>query len=318
MTLAKRQLIEKAITDMQKKTSLPLSVLVKSAGVPKSTWFEWKHRKGQETKHNHDTPRNGWTTPDEQKAIIGFCRTNKDMLFGYRYLAWLMVDRNIAFVSPATVYNIMKRNDLIHRWARPAGEEKTKGFDQPKAPNEQWHTDISYIKILGVFYYFISVMDGFSRKILVWGLFTSMDGINVEFLIAKAKERYPDANARIIHDNGKQFVSKDFYDLIALLELCETAASPSHPQSNGKLERFHEIFKTEHVRRTAYTGYDDAKEKMARWIRFYNSERLHGAIMYLTPEEVFAGKKEERIAERREKLHTAYINRRTYWQNQYV
>ena len=76
------------------------------------------------------------------------------------------------------------------------------------------------------------------------------------------------------------------------------------------------LLKTEHVRQTAYLGYEDAKEKMAQWIDFYNNERLHGALPYLTPQDYFAGRKEERLAERREKLHTADINRKAYWLQQ--
>ncbi|WP_276779358.1 hypothetical protein [Treponema succinifaciens] len=59
--------------------------------------------------------------------------------------------KNVAFVRPASVYNIMKEYDLVHKWAKNEGEAKKKGFDQPEAPHEQWHTDISYIKVLGVF-----------------------------------------------------------------------------------------------------------------------------------------------------------------------
>ena len=95
-----------------------------------------------------------------------------------------------------------------------------------------------------------------------------MEGINIELLVARVKEKYPEAKARIIHDNGKQFISKDFKSLISLLELYETAARICHPQSNGKLERFHSTLKTEHVRKTPYFGYEDAKEKMAQWIDF--------------------------------------------------
>lgn len=71
---------------------------------------------------------------------------------------------NAAFVRPASVYNIMKEYGLVHKWAKNEGEAKKKGFDQHEAPHEQWHTDISYIKVLGVFYYFISIMDGYSRR----------------------------------------------------------------------------------------------------------------------------------------------------------
>ena len=63
-------------------------------------------------------------------------------------------------------------------------------------------------------------------------------------------------------------------------------------------------------------SYEDAKEKMAQWIDFYNNERLHGALLYLTPADYFEGRKESRLAERREKLHTADINRKAYWLQQ--
>ena len=74
--------------------------------------------------------------------------------------------------------------------------------------------------------------------------------------------------------------------------------------------------KTEHVRRTAYASYEDAKQKMAQWIDFYNNKRLHGALLYLTPDDYFEGRKETRLAERREKLHNADIKRRAYWLEQ--
>ena len=74
--------------------------------------------------------------------------------------------------------------------------------------------------------------------------------------------------------------------------------------------------KTEHVRKTPYFSYEDAKEKMTQWINFYNNERLHGALLYLTPEDYFAGRKENRLADRREKLHKADIKRKAYWLEQ--
>ena len=140
-----------------------------------------------------------------------------------------------------------------------------------------------------------------------------MEGINIELLVAKVKEKYLEAHARIIHDNGNQFISKDFKDLISVMELYETSARVFHPQSNRKLERFDSTLKTEHVRKTPYFSYEATKEKMTQWINFYNNERLHGALLYLTPEDYFAGRKENRLADRREKLHNADIKRKAYW-----
>jgi transposase InsO family protein len=141
-----------------------------------------------------------------------------------------------------------------------------------------------------------------------------MEGINAEILVTETKELYPEAkDVRLISDNGSQFISKDFQELVLLLELKHTFTSANHPQSNGKLERFHRTLKSEHVRRSAYLNYQDACIRMAQWIVYYNNVRLHSAIWYLTPNDVFNNKTSARLAERKEKLYTACINRREYW-----
>ena len=225
-----------------------------------------------------------------------------------------MIDLDIAYASPATVYNIMKKNGLISRWNK-SGTEHEKGFKQPVSANEQWHTDFSYICIGGIFYYFSAILDGYSRKILVWDLFEDMTELNIEILVTRAKELYPDAKPRIIHDNGRQYLGDDLRKLFAKLSIEDSKTRPFHPQSNGKVERFHRTLKTEHVRRTPYLDYSDAELRMADWITWYNSERLNGAVKYLTPDEVFEGKMNERLAERRNKLHNASKRRQAYWES---
>ena len=312
MSLTIRRLIEKEITRLHNLTGIAIFVLALYAGVSRRTYREWKSRKEQENKHNGYIPRDHWTTPLEEKEIITYCSERMDL--GYRTLCWQMVDANIAFVSPGTVYNMLKRCGLSKKWAE-IGEDAKKGFEQPKSVHEQWHTDISYVKVCGNFYYFISVMDGYSRKILAWGLFQSMEGINAEVVLTRAKELYPDTKPRIITDNGSQFISKDFRELVFLLEIEHTLTSPGHPQSNGKLERFHRTFKCEHIRKSAFMGLEDAKERIGNWIKYYNERRLHAALCYLPPEDIFQGLKNNRLAERKDKMHTALINRRNYWQS---
>jgi transposase InsO family protein len=144
-----------------------------------------------------------------------------------------------------------------------------------------------------------------------------MEGLNAEILVVETKETYPQAaNPRLISDNGSQFISKDFEELFALLEVGHTPASANHPQSNGKLERFRRTLKTGHVRRASYLTYQDACIRLAEWIAYYNSGRLHSAIWYLTPNDVFYGRTAVRLAERKEKLHTAFIKRQEYWRKQ--
>jgi len=313
MSLETRQRAEKEILRIKARTGLPLKTLLIYSGISQRTWSEWMQRRNIQTGHNNNIPKNYYLTPEEITAIVMYCTLNQ--LKGYRMQCWEMVDKNVAFVSCSSVYNIIKRYNLGKKWAE-AVEMKKRGFDQPKAVHEQWHIDFSYVRIAGTFYYFIGILDGYSRKMLAWKLCQNMEGINAEILVIEAKEQYPQAkNVRIISDNGSQFISKDFAELLVFLEFGHTLTSANHPQSNGKLERFYRTLKTEHVRRSAYLNYRDACIRMAHWIAYYNSERLHSAIWYLTPNDVFNGRTPARLAERKEKLYSAFIKRREYWQS---
>jgi len=135
---------------------------------------------------------------------------------------WEMVDRNVAFVSCSRVYNIITRHNLDKKWVE-ATEMRKQGFDQPVAVHEQWHIDFSYIRIGGAFYYFLGILDGYCLKMLNWRLCENMAGINAEILVAETKEHYPEGrNVRLISDNGSQFISKDFEELLLLLEVGHT------------------------------------------------------------------------------------------------
>lgn len=307
-----RTRISNEITELREKTGLPLATLLSGAGISRRTWTDWQKRKNDTTQHNGHIPKAHWLLSTEIDAIVAYAENRTDKkIQGYRRLTWMMIDENIVFASPSSVYRVLKENNLLNMWAKTNDTAKKIGFDQPLTIHEQWHTDISYIRIQSVFYYFVSVMDGFSRKILVWDLFITMEQLTVEIIMMRAKELYPEAKPRLITDNGSQFIAKDFKELLVFLEIDHTFTSPAHPQSNGKLERFHRSFKTEHVRVTSYTSLEQAKQQMSIWIDYYNSERLHSSLNYLTPQEVFEGKMETRLAERKEKLYSARVFRKS-------
>lgn len=115
VSLKTRPLIETEVQKIHEKTEIKVSELVAFAGVSKSTWHERKSRKGIETRHNHETPKLNWYTLEERTAVVKYVLTHKNFLYGYRYLAWQMIDENVAFVRPASVYNIMKEYDLVQK-----------------------------------------------------------------------------------------------------------------------------------------------------------------------------------------------------------
>jgi len=101
---------------------------------------------------------------------------------------------------------------------------------------------------------------------------------DIEIIIQRAKEKFPEAKPRIISDNGPQFIAKDFKEFIRISGMTHVRTSPHYPQSNGKLERFHKTLKGECIRPKTPLSLDDARRLVAEYVEHYNTVRLHSAI----------------------------------------
>ena len=93
---------------------------------------------------------------------------------------------------------------------------------------------------------------GFARRqslgSLDWDLRESMTEAEIEIILQGGKEKYPEAKPRIISDNGPQFIARDFKEFIRISGMTHVRTSPYYPQSNGKLERWHQSLKSECIR----------------------------------------------------------------------
>ena len=224
------------VAEWSGKTGLPAKRFVAWIGIARGKFYEWKKRYGKANEHNGKVPRDHWLEDWEREAIIDFY--DKHPLEGYRRLAFMMLDADIVAVSPSTVYRVLRAAGRLDRWNPPRSRKGT-GFKQPDGPHKHWHIDISYINVAGTFYYFCSVLDGYSRAILHWEIRESMKEADVELIVERAREKYPEAKARVISDNGPQFVARDFKNYIRLAGMTHVRTSPYYPQSNGKIEAFH-------------------------------------------------------------------------------
>lgn len=230
-------------------------------------------------------------------------------LNGYRRLSYMMIDQDVAFVSPGTVYNVLNRAGLMgHR--QNIRSKKGTGFIQPECPHKHWHIDISYINLLGTFYYLCSVLDGFSRFLVHWRLKEAMKEADVELVIEEAREKFPSSRPRIISDNGPQFIAKEFKDYIRLGGMTHVRTAPYYPQSNGKIERWHGALKRECIRPHTLTSLEEAVFEIGQFIDNYNRVRLHSSIGYVTPMDKLEGRAEEIIRVRQIKLNQAREFRR--------
>ena len=185
------------------KTGIHARTLVDGIGIDRSKYYQWKQRYGKVNEHNAWVPRDHWLDVWERQAIIAYQQAHP--LEGYRRLTYMMMDADVVAVSPTSVYRVLKKAGLLARWNGKPSKKGT-GFVQPLKPHEHWHTDVSYINLCGTFYYLCGVLDGFSRYIIHWEIREAMTTRDIEIILQRAKELFPDARPRIISDNGPQFI----------------------------------------------------------------------------------------------------------------
>ena len=284
------------------KTEIAASDFIRRIGIARSKYYDWKHRYGKVNEHNAWIPRDFWLTDFERQAIINYYHDNP--LEGYRRLCYMMIDADIAAVSPSSVYRVLSNADLLNKFNGKKSKKGT-GFVQPLQAHEHWHIDISYINICGTFYYMCSILDGFSRYIVHWEIREAMKESDVEIVLQRAHEKFPDATPRIISDNGPQFISNDFKEFIRISGMTHVKTSPYYPQSNGKLERYHRTIKSTCIRVRTPLSLGDARDIVADFAEYYNTRRLHSAIGYITPKDKLEGRAETILADRDAKLAAA-------------
>lgn len=277
--------------------------LIRSVGISESKFYSWCAHYGEV--RLKERPFNGWwgITVEEERAIVKYRRSHE--FEGYRRLCYQMLDEDVVAVSPASVYRVLKKYELLNRWVPGKDKGKGRGFEQPTKAHQHWHIDISYVKVQCTFYFLICVLDGFSRYIVHSELRVHMQEFDVELVVQRALEKCPEAKPRIISDNGSQFISRDFKEFLGHKELTHVRTSVRHPQSNGKMESFYKTIKRECIRQNSLLGLEDARRVIDNYVEEYNCRRLHSSIYYLAPREVLEGRMADRLKEREEKLQRA-------------
>ena len=154
------------------------------------------------------------------------------------------------------------------------------------------------------------MLDGYSRYLIHWELRESTTEADVEIVLERARQLFPEARPRLISDNGSAYIARDLKLFIRLAGMTHVRTSPQYPQSNGKIERFHRTLKTDAIRRFEPSDPEQARKVVARFVDHYNHRRLHSALGYVTPADYLVGRETEIWNNRDRKLEHARQRRR--------
>ncbi len=298
----------------KKLTEIPTRKLLSYAKLSAGKFYDWQQRYGIPNQHNQQVPKAHWLLAWEKSMIRAYYRRHEYEEEGYRRLCYRMIDEDVVYASPSSVYRVLKEENLLNKFKScPESNQRGRGYVQPTRPHQEWHIDISYVNVLGTFLFLIAIIDGYSRYIVAYDLRVSMREADVEIVLQRAHEKFPSEHPRVISDHGGQFIAKEFNDYIRYVGLTHTLISVGYPQSNGKLERFFGTAKRECIRRNSFLSIKDARKIIDQFIEYYNNKRLHSAIDYVAPLDILLGRKEEILKRSDEKLRKAREDRVKYY-----
>jgi putative transposase len=230
-------------------------------------------------------------TYDEQ--IVMAC--GEKPAYGYRRVAWWLRRKEGLVVNRKRVLRVMRERSLLVRSRRlRARRNKEWGRVEAAGPNQIWQSDMTKIWAGpgAGWAYLVCVIDCCTREIVGWNLShrcrteEALDAVERAVL-----ERLPEGsrgtNLTLTTDNGTQFTSSRFIEILNRLGITHRRTAYHHPEGNSYIERFHRSLKEEEVWTAEYRSLEEARTSIARWIAEYNQDRPHRGIANRTPREAF-------------------------------
>ena len=308
------------IIQLVEQSHLPAKRTLAMLGVTRSTFYRWydRWREGgpEALRDRPSKPSRVWNRIPEaiQNQIVELALDAPEL--SPRELAVRFTDESKYFVSESSVYRLLKSHDLITSPAYIVIKAADEFRDKTSAPNELWQTDFTYFKIVGWGWYYLStILDDFSRYIVAWKLCATMraDDVTATLDLALASAGLDHAavvhRPRLLSDNGASYVSGDLAKWLEQKGMSHVRSAPYHPQTQGKIERWHQTLKNRILLDNSYLP-GDLEQRIAAFVTHYNHDRYHESLDNLTPADVYFGRGQTILEERNRIKRQTIANRR--------
>jgi len=303
------------IIRLVEQSSLSVRRTLDQIGVSRATFYRWYDRYqtgGPEALEDRPgRPSRVWNRiPDEVRAgIIELALEQSEL--SPRELAVQFSDERGYFVSEASVYRLLKTHDLITSPAFIVMKAAKSFTDKTSAPNEMWQTDFTYFKIIGWGWVYLStILDDFSRYVIAWKLCTTMktedvtDTLELALTASGCDQAHVRHKPRLLSDNGSSYISGELAEWLGKQEMKHVRGAPYHPQTQGKIERWHQTLKNR-ILLENYFLPGDLEAQIGAFIEHYNHARYHESLGNVTPADAYFGRAADILRER------AHIKRQT-------
>lgn len=239
-----------------------------------------------------------------------------------RELAVRFTDTQRYFVSEASVYRLLKAHDLITSPAFVVIKAADEFREKTTAINQMWQTDFTYIKIVGWGWYYLStILDDYSRYVVAWKLCATMktsdvtDTLKLALQASGCDQVMVRHKPKLLSDNGASYVSGELADWLDNEGMDHVRGAPYHPQTQGKIERWHQTLKNR-ILLENYFLPGDLEASIERFVEHYNHHRYHESLQNLTPADVYFGRGQTILLERERIKRNTFKQRRLQYRNQ--
>lgn len=289
---------------------MPVRKALKILGVPYSSYYRWKRQEAwnSQTTQPIQPVRVYEALPEEKAAVKEYALAHPDIR--HRELAWRMIDEEVAYLSPSTVYRILLEENLMNRH-RGRKKRYREELEKASRPDQIWATDFMYLTINEEQYFFAAFIDEYSRYIVHWELMSNMDGRSLSIAAQAALQTLPlDNEGRatvqptIRSDNGSGYISKEFGSVLEYHRLVHNRIRPHCPEENGVIERANRTLR-EKLDELELKSRSEAQEALSSIVEHYNTVRLHSSLGYKPPATFYRGNPDELDSNRALKLRLA-------------
>ena len=307
------------IIQIVEQSHLPAKWMLDRLGIPRTTFYRWYDRYqtgGPEALEDRSPkPSHVWNRiPDEVRdRVVELALDESELSPGE--LAVRFTDTNEYFVSESSVYRLLKAMDLITSPAFIVIKAANEFKDKTTAINQLWQTDFTYLKVIGWGWFYLStILDDYSRYIIAWKLCTNMKTGDVTDTLELALQASGCGKVKLVHkprllsDNGSGYISGDLAEWLDDKGMDHVRGAPYHPQTQGKIERWHQTLKNR-ILLENYFFPEDLKAQIEAFVDHYNHDRYHESINNLTPAAVYFGRGQA-ILQQRERIKRKTIETR--------